>query len=683
MKKRILSVFLVAALILPMAAISANAGNFILFWPLPGSSTVTAGYDDGRNHSAIDIGADKGDQVIAAAPGYVTSTYTGCTHNFGKNYNCCYSLGNHIKIKHTGTIGGQSYSTRYGHLTAVYVKEGDYVQAGQVIGTAGSTGYSTGNHLDFKFYIGDTVTDPGPYLQIPSDIHYSGSDSANNAKYVQSLKSYNNTTYGGPTGSVVTPNTPNGSGSSSGITVTTGSLYIQNATYPSLMKKGAKDAKVTGIIRSDTNITSVTVQIINSKREVKAQVIKVPNTTSFDLATISDQLNLPSLPIDDYIYEVFATNTRTELRLLSQSFIVTGNTGIVIVENTLPSTLKIGQSFTVKGEIISVNPLTNVTAAVINESGKAVISRTVAPNTNKYNLANIDRDLKFNNLTEGVYTYKVTAKDSQGTNAVLIEHKFYVSNRTLITGSVSISGLGWSGSSSAVLSAPYTYATLTADAVIDQANAPLKYQWYANGIAISGATSKTYSVTSDMSGKKLSVSVTAYGNSFFGTIESRQTQEVRDKNSIIGDIATDITGRPTEFILNLNDLTISPALAGTPCNELLEKIIFSTTFNGVYGKDNKLKEGTADLCTGDYVKSSLGQITFSRYYVVVLGDVNGDGKVTTTDARLALRCALKIEKNLKAWQTSAANANHTDSVTSQDARLILRAALKLEGLSAK
>lgn len=674
---------MIIGVIIPHSALLAGAGSFILYWPLPSSATVTAGYDDGRNHAAIDIGADKGDQVIAAAPGYVTSVYSGCTHNFGKNYNCCYSLGNHVMIKHTGTIGGQGYSTRYGHLTDVYVKPGDYVKAGQVIGTAGSTGYSTGNHLDFKFYIGDNVSDPGPYLQIPQNIHYSGSDQANNAKYVQSLKSYNNTTYGGSSSDYISPNTPSGNGSASGTVITSGSLYIKDATYPALIKRGATDAKVTGVIMSDSNITSVTVQIINSSRKVMSQVIKVPNSTSFDLATISDNLKFSSLPEDDYTYEVFASNASAEIRLLSQSFIVTARQGIIIVENTLPNSLKIGQSFTVKGEIISVNPLSNVTAAVLDSSGKAVISRSVAPNTNKYNLAAIDADLKFNNLKEGVYTYKITAKDSSGTTAVLVEKQFYVSNRTLITGTVSISGLGWRGSSSAVISAPYTYATLTAEALLDQQNAPLKYQWYANGIAINGATGKTYSVTSDMTGKALSVSVTATGNTYFGTIQSRQTQAVRDKNSIIGDIATDITGRPTEYIINLGDLTISPALADTPCNELLEKILFSSTFNGVYDKNNKLKEGTDSLCTGDYVKSSLGQITFSRYYVVVLGDVNGDGKVTTVDSRMVLRHVLKLEQLNTAWAKSAADVNFTDGITSQDARTILRAALKLDKLSAK
>lgn len=676
-----LALFLQAAVLFPVLAIFANAGNFLLYWPLPTSSSISSGFDDGRNHGAIDIAAYKGETVYAAAPGYVTSTYTGCTHNFGKNYNCCYSLGNHVKIKHDGTIGGQSYSTRYGHLTDVYVKEGDYVSAGQAIGTTGSTGYSTGYHLDFKFYIGDTVTDPAPYLQIPADVHYTGSDWDNNGSYIQELKKYSaiNTTYAGPVSNIVEP--PSNS-ATSGTVVTNGQLRVEEYSYPSVLKRGARDAKVTGIIRSDSNIVNVTVQIITPDNQVVRSLMKAPNGNSFDLSTISDELNFSGLAAGDYIYEVFATNSSGELRLISRSFIVTDGAGIIIVENTLPSVLRIGESFSVRGEIIGVNPLSNVTVAVLDESGKAALSQSVNPYSNTFDLTRVDAALTFNTLPEGVYTYKITATDTTGKQELLVNKSFYVSNKTLITGTVSISGLGWRGSSSAVISSPYTYATLRADPEIDPEGADLTYQWYANGEKIPNATGQTYVVASDMLGKKLSVAATATG-SCFGTITSEETRPVLDKNSIIGDLVTNLTGRPTEYLINMQDLTISPALADTSCNELLEKLIFSTTFQAVFNKDGKQKDGMDNLNTGDYVRSGLGQITLSRYYVVVLGDVDGDGKVTSTDARKILRHAAKLDTIQSACALRAANADRMNDVTSADARAVLRAAARLEALSAK
>lgn len=671
-------------LLLPLLTFQADAGTFLLYWPLPASSTVTAGFDDGRGHGAIDIGADKGDPVIAAGPGYVTSTYSGCTHNFGKSYNCCYSLGNHVRIKHDGSVNGSSYSTRYGHLSEVYVKEGDYVQAGQVIGTAGSTGYSTGNHLDFKFYVGDEVTDPAPYLQVPSDIHYNGSDWSNNGAYVQRLKSYAavNTTYGGPASSTAPPSS-GGTPSTGGTVVTSGQLYVEKYSYPSLMKRGARDAGVSGTIRSDSTIVNVTVQIITPGNRVVRSQVKAPNSTSFDLATISSALDFPSLAPGDYIYEVFATNQTGEQRLISRSFIVTNGADIIIVDNTLPDALRPGQSFSVRGEVISINSLTNVTVAVLNEEGKAVLSQSIAPLSNTFDLQRVDAALTFNKLTEGVYTYRITATDSEGNRETLVDRSFYVSDKKLITGEVTVSGLGWLGSSSAVLSSPYTYATLRADVQIDPEGTPLSYQWYADDMPIAGATEPTYAVTSDKLGKRLSVSVTATGGGCFGTVRSEQTRPVQDKYSIIGDFMTNLTGRPTEYIIDLKTQTISPALANTNCNELLEKITFSATFNGVYDKDGKKKDGMDTVRTGDYVRSGIGQITISRYFVVVLGDVNGDGKVTTADARCILRHAAKLETIDTAWALRAANADRLESVTSADARAVLRAAARLENLSAK
>lgn len=690
-KKKILSLLCVFCLLIsglaPCLSATAANGYFLLYWPLPGRSGVSAGFDDGRNHQAIDIPAPQGTPVLASAPGYVTSTYTGCTHNFGKSYNCCYSLGNHVKIQHTGSIGGQPYSTRYGHLTNVYVQPGEFVNAGQVIGTVGSTGYSTGNHLDFKFYIGSTVSDPGPYLQVPPDIHYTGSSWSQNSSYIQSLKSYNNTVYGGPVsayvpgyGGVTTTIT-----TTTGVVITAGQLHIENCTYPFLMKRGSKTAGVTGTVRSTTsNITSVVLQIITPDNKAVANAVRSPMAPVFDISTLSGELGFSSLKAGDYIFEVFASDAYGEVRLVSQSFTVTAGDDMIFVNgNIIGDSLQPGQDFAVRGELIGINPIVSVTAAILSEEGRAVYSRTASPNTNRYDVTALDSALKFSELRDGIYTYKVSAVDSEGNAKVFINKRFYVSNKTMITGTVSISGLGWAGLASSNLASPYAYATLRADAQISPEGAPIRYQWYADGTAIPGATGENYTVTSDKIGKKLSVSVTGYGN-YFGTVAAGQTNAVLDKDDVISDVVERITGKPATYTVDLMDLTVSPALAGTSCGELLEKIVFSTELGAVYDKDDKIKKGTDDLCTGDSVKTViLSQITLARYYVVVMGDVNGDGKVTSADARAALRFAAKLQSPKGAWYEKAADADHVGGVTSADARRILRAAAKLEPLGVK
>ena len=66
----------------------------------------------------------------------------------------------------------------------------------------------------------------------------------------------------------------------------------------------------------------------------------------------------------------------------------------------------------------------------------------------------------------------------------------------------------------------------------------------------------------------------------------------------------------------------------------------------------------------------------------VLGDVNGDGRITSADARLALRAAVNLE-TLTEIQRLAADVDKDNNVRSADARMILRAAVGLESLSDK
>ena len=107
-----------------------GTGNWV--WPTT-SRNVTCGYLCYSGHYAIDISASTGQSVYAADNGVVVSA----------SYNAAY--GNVILINHKN-----GYYTRYAHLNSMNVKDGDIVEAGQLIGGAGNTGNSTGTHLHFE-----------------------------------------------------------------------------------------------------------------------------------------------------------------------------------------------------------------------------------------------------------------------------------------------------------------------------------------------------------------------------------------------------------------------------------------------------------------------------------------------------------------------------------------------------
>ena len=137
-----------------------STGGYV--WPTPGFHWLSSQFEEWRghyNHGAIDIagGGIMGANCYAAAAGTVVSVNTSCAHNWGKYYSCgCGGgYGNYVWINH-----GNGKETVYAHLTSVAVSSGQYVTAGQYIGTVGSTGHSTGPHLHFETRYNGVKYDP-------------------------------------------------------------------------------------------------------------------------------------------------------------------------------------------------------------------------------------------------------------------------------------------------------------------------------------------------------------------------------------------------------------------------------------------------------------------------------------------------------------------------------------------
>ncbi|MBD3397557.1 peptidoglycan DD-metalloendopeptidase family protein [Candidatus Micrarchaeota archaeon] len=96
-----------------------------------------------KKHNGVDYGAPRGTPVVSVAKGRVI--FSGWSKGYGK----------YVKIRHKNGI-----ETRYGHLSKRFVKKGQYVKQGQKIGLVGSTGLSTGPHLDFQFLMAGKHIDP-------------------------------------------------------------------------------------------------------------------------------------------------------------------------------------------------------------------------------------------------------------------------------------------------------------------------------------------------------------------------------------------------------------------------------------------------------------------------------------------------------------------------------------------
>lgn len=126
-----------------------NPSGLEFIWPLKGKVTSGFGIRHGRKHTGIDIDADTGDPIKAAYDGKVV--YSG---NKFEGY------GNMIIIEHPN-----DFTTIYAHNRKNLVKEGEWVNQGQVIALVGSTGDATGSHLHFEIHQGNTPVNPLHYLE--------------------------------------------------------------------------------------------------------------------------------------------------------------------------------------------------------------------------------------------------------------------------------------------------------------------------------------------------------------------------------------------------------------------------------------------------------------------------------------------------------------------------------------
>ena len=111
---------------------------------------------DWRVHNGIDIAAEAGAEVLAAADGVVYTTYTDDI------------MGTTVVIRHDG-----GYTTQYASLAEeLKVAAGDSVSLGQAIGTVGETALvetTMGPHVHFSVLHNDASMDPNEFLTLGSN----------------------------------------------------------------------------------------------------------------------------------------------------------------------------------------------------------------------------------------------------------------------------------------------------------------------------------------------------------------------------------------------------------------------------------------------------------------------------------------------------------------------------------
>lgn len=122
---------------------AGGTGQFL--WPTSGVITQYPVW----YHMALDIANPAAPGIAAAESGVVTLV------QFLR-----YDYGQHVIVSH-----GNGLSTLYAHMSEIYVKVGDHLSRGQILGRMGSTGRSTGTHLHFEVRKNGSIVNPLPFLK--------------------------------------------------------------------------------------------------------------------------------------------------------------------------------------------------------------------------------------------------------------------------------------------------------------------------------------------------------------------------------------------------------------------------------------------------------------------------------------------------------------------------------------
>jgi hypothetical protein len=158
--------------ITPRPAPVAGNGNRGLLFPLVGAGVNTSGFGFRLHpilgswlmHAGVDVAAPLGTPVVAALGGRVVGS--GEAGGYGLV----------VEVEHENP----RRRTLYAHLSELYVKAGDRVRQGEVIGRVGSTGLSTGPHLHFELRLpsdgGWVAVDPGGFIPGADLLNPLGSD---------------------------------------------------------------------------------------------------------------------------------------------------------------------------------------------------------------------------------------------------------------------------------------------------------------------------------------------------------------------------------------------------------------------------------------------------------------------------------------------------------------------------
>jgi len=201
-------------------------------------------------------------------------------------------------------------------------------------------------------------------------------------------------------------------------------LSISGENQPSSINIGGS-FYIKGKIKSNTNISSVRISVIDSSGKTKLSASAKPGSRSYNLRKLDPKVKFGKLKAGKYRYVVRAKAGSVTKTLINCKFSVVAKSRLRISLYNYPTSIKEGSRFFIWGRVTSDKLITKVSVKVVDGSGKVKFSASESPKSKSYNILRLDPKIKFRKLSRGTYRYKVIATDKVMTKT-LVNKKFTV-----------------------------------------------------------------------------------------------------------------------------------------------------------------------------------------------------------------------------------------------------------------
>lgn len=181
-----------------------------------------------------------------------------------------------------------------------------------------------------------------------------------------------------------------------------------------------------GYARSSVIISEVTAYIQNESGDTIQTITVNPNITDYNLAgTVNASLLFGNLSLGNYRYVLKAKTDISEEIWIDSSFTIVPPPLRIYISgyNISNGIIDSNNVSSISGTVISNYPITSLTVQVFMDTGTEGYNKTVMPNSQNYNLANLASDIPIDKLPVGNYTIRITAT-ANGETRVLADNTF-------------------------------------------------------------------------------------------------------------------------------------------------------------------------------------------------------------------------------------------------------------------